>query len=341
MRGEIQNVPRREAEADRKIVAEVALALAPDRDVHGDHQRLVAELPRALDEAHRHAALAEDVGLEPQAPSRLARDALDRGGRHGRERIRDPGRGGRARNAHVRKRPAEADAAGGPDGDRELCACAENRGRRVDPRDAGEHFRGEPHALECGAVAGELDLVLGRAVEEIEYRARQAPLRHPAQVRDVPSAQDARGGTSRDRAGRGCRGWNSGSRFAKPARRAHSAFTPEARITRAQRSWSFFRNAANSDGVSATVTAPSAFMRSCVSRLASDLRISSARRFTADAGVPAGASMPTQGAVSSKPGRPDCSSVGTAGKSACGLCVPTASTFSFFAETWSAMPTIG
>ena len=55
----------------------------------------------------------------------------------------------------------------------------------------------------------------------------------------------------------------------------------------------------------------------------------------------AGASMPTQGAVSSNPGKPDCSSVGTAGKSACGPGVPTARTFRRFAETWSAMPTMG
>ena len=64
-------------------------------------------------------------------------------------------------------------------------------------------------------------------------------------------------------------------------------------MTRAQRSWSFLRNAANSAGVSATVTAPSAFIRSCVSRLASDLRISPLKRPTIASGVPEGASTPT------------------------------------------------
>src|SRR5207245_4160261 len=121
----------------------------------------------------------------------------------------------------------------------------------------------------------------------------------------------------------------------------HSTFTPDALMTRAQRSWSFLRNAANSAGVSATVTAPSAFIRSCVSRLASDFRISSLKRPTTAAGVPAGASTPTQGAVSSKPGKPASAMVGTPGKSGWRTGVPTEMTFSFFATTWSAMPTMG
>src|SRR6266496_916731 len=39
--------------------------------------------------------------------------------------------------------------------------------------------------------------------------------------------------------------------YEEVSRGAHSAFTPEALMTRAQRSWSFLRNAANSAGVSA------------------------------------------------------------------------------------------
>src|SRR5258708_33159969 len=121
----------------------------------------------------------------------------------------------------------------------------------------------------------------------------------------------------------------------------HSALTPEVLITCAQRSWSFLRNAANSPGLSAMVMAPSCFMRACVSGFASDLRISALTRLTIAAGVPAGASTPTQGAVASKPRRPIASMVGTPGKSGCGCAVPTARTLRRFCATWSAIPTIG
>src|SRR6185436_14553787 len=104
----------------------------------------------------------------------------------------------------------------------------------------------------------------------------------------------------------------------------HSALTPEVSMTRAQRSWSFFRKAANSAGLSAMVTAPSCFMRAWVSGRASALRISELMRLTIAAGVAAGASRPTQGAVASKPRRPIASMVGTPGKSGCGCVVPTA-----------------
>src|SRR5713101_4235950 len=49
----------------------------------------------------------------------------------------------------------------------------------------------------CGAVVGERGLVLGRAVEEIEYRPRQPLFRDATQVLDVPSAKHARGGAPR------------------------------------------------------------------------------------------------------------------------------------------------
>src|SRR5262245_59960618 len=84
--------------------------------------------------------------------------------------------------------------------------------------------------------------------------------------------------------------------------RRYSAFTPAALITRAQRPYSFFRNAANSAGESPTVFAPRAFSRALLSGFARDLRISSFRRLTTAAGVPAGTIMPTHGAVSVRSG---------------------------------------
>src|SRR5206468_2981983 len=142
---------------------------------------------------------------------------------------------GRARDAHVGEGPAEADAAGRADRDREPGARAENGRGGVDARDASEHFRGEAHALEGGAVRAQRDLVLGRTVEEIEYRARQAPLRHGAQVFYVPGAQHPLRREPRN----GTRRLPSRSRAPGPADlagRAHSAFTPEVLMTRAQRS---------------------------------------------------------------------------------------------------------
>src|SRR5260221_11030189 len=102
----------------------------------------------------------------------------------------------------------------------------------------------------------------------------------------------------------------------------HSALMPAVLITRAQRSWSFLRKAANSAGLSATVIAPSCFMRACVSGLASDLPISALPRLMIAGGVPAGASTPTHGAVASKPRNPISSRVGTPGKSAHRRAVP-------------------
>src|SRR6266581_3037990 len=84
----------------------------------------------------------------------------------------------------------------------------------------------------------------------------------------------------------------------------HSALTPDALITCAQRSLSLLRNAANSAGVSPMMTAPWPRMRSRVSGRASDLRISSASRLTIAGGVPPGASSPTHGAVCSRPANP-------------------------------------
>src|SRR5258707_5908341 len=235
-RSEIEDVLPAEAERDHVVVAEVPLALAAYRHVHRDHERVVAELPRALDQLQGDLALVEHVGLERQAPARLARDALDRGRRHGRERIRNAGRRGRARNADVGERPAEADAARGPDGDRELGARAENIRGGVDLRHASEHLGGDTHALESRAVFAKGGLVLGGAVEEVEDRARQAFFREPAQALYVPGAQDASGGAPRSRAGGRNRGLSLGCRAGKPARRAHSAFTHEVLMTRAQRS---------------------------------------------------------------------------------------------------------
>ena len=100
-------------------------------------------------------------------------------------------------------------------------------------------------------------------------------------------------------------------------------------MTRSQRSLSFLRNAANSAGVSVTTSAPSPLIRSTVSGRDKDLRISPASLLMIAAGVPAGASMPTQGAVASSPAKPASAMVGTPGKSALGLTIPSANALSF------------
>src|SRR5687767_11103694 len=58
-------------------------------------------------------------------------------------------------------------------------------------------------------------------------------------------------------------------RWKRDVSHPYSALMPAVLITCAQRSWSFFRKTANSAGLSATVMAPSCFMRACVSGLAS------------------------------------------------------------------------
>ena len=55
----------------------------------------------------------------------------------------------------------------------------------VDLRHVDQHLGQQAHALEGGAVLAQRHLVLGAAVEEVEDRARQAPLRDAAQVLDV------------------------------------------------------------------------------------------------------------------------------------------------------------
>jgi len=103
----------------------------------------------------------------------------------------------------------------------------------VSIRSTREHLRQEAHFFEGGAVRAQRNLVLGRTVEEIEDPARQPALRHAAQILDVPSPQHPRGRAPRDGAGRGRGLAGDGSCFAHGI---HSAFTPDALITRAQRS---------------------------------------------------------------------------------------------------------
>ena len=128
-------------------------------------------------------------------------------------------------------------------------------------------------------------------------------------------------------------------RSARPG--SHCFSTPAARITRAQRSLSFCRNAANSTREVPTVLAPSSLSRCWVCGLASAARTASLSYWTMRSGVPAGANIPTQGAVSWKPRNPASAMVGTVGKSRWRYSAPTASTFGRCCETFAAMPSIG
>jgi len=85
------------------------------------------------------------------------------------------------------------------------------------------------------------------------------------------------------------------------------------------------RNAANSAGVAATVTAPKRFIASWRLAPRSDLRISPLKRPTIAAGVPARRARPTQGRRLSKPTPPRHG--GTSGKSGWRTGVPTEMTF--------------
>jgi hypothetical protein len=57
--------------------------------------------------------------------------------------------------------------------------------RGVDLRDVDQHFRQQADARERGAVLPQGHLVLRAPVEEVEDRARQAPLRETSQIRDI------------------------------------------------------------------------------------------------------------------------------------------------------------
>jgi hypothetical protein len=150
-------------------------------------------------------------------------------------------------------------------------------------------------------------------------------------------------------AGLAVAGWAAGQRADASSRAARHASpadgycrcTPAARITRAQRSPSCCRNAANSPGVLPMAVAPATASRCCVCGLASAARSASLTRLTTDAGVPAGAKTPTHGAVSWKPGKPASAMVGTEGNSGWRLAVAVASTLSRFCDTFAATPIVG
>jgi len=159
--------------------------------VDGDEDRFVARVFRALDKLPAEVEVAHAVELEPQPTAHFLGDPLDaerRGRRHG------EGHAGGLRGTgedQLRAMASGADAAGRRDGERQRRFTSKNGNLGIDLRDIHEDFRQQPHPLEGGAVLAQRHLVLRPAVEEIEYRPRQAPARHLPQVLDVDRLVEA------------------------------------------------------------------------------------------------------------------------------------------------------
>ena len=180
----VEHVLRREAERDREVIAEVALALATHRQVDGDHQRLVTCALGAPDHVFEVSAVAQHVGLKPEPARRLTRYFFNGRRARARQRVRHTDRRRGLGDGHVGTGPAEAWRARGRNGQRQRCGCAQQLRRGVHLLHVHQHTRAQPATLEGIAVAAQRGLVFGAAVVEVEQRARQTLLRHAAQVGD-------------------------------------------------------------------------------------------------------------------------------------------------------------
>ena len=185
MQRHVEQAAEFEARRNGKAVAQVALALAQHLVVDGQYQSLESRGMRPLRERLRQAAILVGKHLHPKVAGRFARQILQF---HRGTMAHGVNRSGRRRGAggfDLAARPQHAGHSGRTDQHRPLECLAEQLDSLVATGRAAHRLRQQRQFVEGRFVAADDDFIFGAAVDEIEYRARQAALRKLAQRRNA------------------------------------------------------------------------------------------------------------------------------------------------------------
>ena len=176
-----------------EAVAAVALAVGADRHVDGDHQRREAGVGDAADHVLGDLAVAGDVELIPAVLGRQPAQVLDQPGGGARHDEGHVGGLGRLGQHHVAAAPEQARTPGRRDADRARVGPAEQGRALVAGGDIDAVARHQRVLPEGVLVAGEADLVVQAALDEVVAELRQPALGQLAQVVEVDGGIDAGG----------------------------------------------------------------------------------------------------------------------------------------------------
>ena len=185
---------------DQPVVL-VADAEAGDRRVDRHHERAVPAVRGPPHQLQGESVVLEHVQLEPDvvlaSRPRPRGQVLDRGGAHGRQRVREFPPAGGPRDGDLPVRVHHPAVSGRGHRERHGQLPAEQPGTGVDPGYVDEMVGPEPPAAERADVSGHAQLFVRGPVYVVEHRPRDQQLRAPPQVADVmaacePSLDDVR-----------------------------------------------------------------------------------------------------------------------------------------------------
>ena len=175
----------RSSRRDGQAVPDIAVALAEDLQIDGEHQRAAFGGGGSFDQGADETAVLHDVKLEPERLVDGGRDVLDRADRHGREAKRDSGllRGAASEDLAVTVLHAAK-----PDRrqrQRQRHRFAEDGGVRAPLGDVDENPLPQLDAFEIGAVGIQRLFGIGAAVGVVEERPRHLAAGGLAQILDT------------------------------------------------------------------------------------------------------------------------------------------------------------
>jgi hypothetical protein len=157
----------------------------------GEQQRLVSGSGGPLHDVAAHRTLLHHVKLHPEPAARAFSDLLESCRRQGAQRIRNAGPDSRSRQREVSVAAQQAVEAGGRNDQGRLGGAAEYRAALVAGGCVDERRRHETQSRERLAVAAQRHLVLGPALDVLEYESGNAPPGNLAQVGDVERTRNA------------------------------------------------------------------------------------------------------------------------------------------------------
>ncbi len=188
-----------QTELGRKLkgVAEITLAPPEHRDIHREHQRLVARCLGPLHETPGECPVLVDVELKPEWAGARAPHIFDAGRGEGAEDERSAERTGGARGSEFAVGMRQAVECHRRHEDRRRIAAAEQGDRGIDRAHIHQHPVVNPERLEQAAVLAQGDLVAGPAGEVVGGTPREAAASEALEVQQVQEAGHGVGDTVR------------------------------------------------------------------------------------------------------------------------------------------------